>query len=231
MSFMGSTQRMPGVGQEAPAPVELADRWHALARRVRWWVGIVSHLRTVLVVAVVAVAIGRRFGCVGLVVAVVTLCALLANPSGRRLVVHELRRLAGLWWRYRWSSNAARVGLGADGESSTFEAPELRRLRVDPLGRTYRLRVARLKVAEIEASAERLRGKWRAHHVLVSQPKPGFVDLRVIKRDPIGRPIPYRSGRPVATLQDGSPFAWPVGGGHWSTLLRSGSGSVRLRSR
>jgi DNA segregation ATPase FtsK/SpoIIIE, S-DNA-T family len=224
MSFAGSTQRMPGVGQEAPAPVELADRWHSLARRVRWWVGTCSHLRTVIVVALVATVIGRRFGSLGLVVVVVTSCALLANPGGRRIVVHELRRLLGLWWRYRWSSNASRVGLGSDGESSSFEPPELRRLTVDPLGRTYRLRVARLKLAEVEASAERLRGKWRAHHVLVTVPKPGYVDLRVIKRDPIGRPIPYRPGRPVATLQDGSPFDWPVGGGHALIAGSTGSG-------
>ena len=224
MSFAGSTQRMPGVGQEAPAPVELADRWHSFARRVRWWVGTLSHLRTVLVVALVATVIARWFGSVGLVVVVVTLCGLLANPGGRLIVTHELRRLLGLWWRYRWSSNASRVGLGADGESSTFEPPELRRLTVDPLGRTYRVRVARLKLAEVEASAERLRGKWRAVDVLVSVPKPGFVDLRVIKRDPIGRPIPYRPGRSVATLQDGSPFDWPVGGGHALIAGSTGSG-------
>jgi DNA segregation ATPase FtsK/SpoIIIE, S-DNA-T family len=224
MSFAGSTQRMPGVGQEAPAPVELADRWHSFARRVRWWVGTFSHLRTVVVVALVVTVIGRQFGRVGVVIVVVTLCGLLANPGGGRIVVHELRRLLGLWWRYRWSSNASRVGLGSDGESASFEPPELRRLTVDPLGRTYRLRVARLKLAEVEASAERLRGKWKAHHVLVSVPRPGFVDLRVIKHDPLGRPIPYRSGRPVATLQDGSPFDWPVGGGHALIAGSTGSG-------
>jgi DNA segregation ATPase FtsK/SpoIIIE, S-DNA-T family len=224
MSFAGSTQRMPGVGQEVPAPVEMADRAHAFARRWRRRIGIVSHLRTVVVVALVATVIGRRFGSVGLVVALVVTCGLLANPGGRRIVVYELRRLLGLWWRYRWSSNASRVGLGADGESSSFEPPELRRLMVDPLGRTYRLRVARLKLAEVEASAERLRGKWKAHHVLVTVPKPGFVDLRVIKRDPIGHTIPYRPGRPVATLQDGSPFDWPVGGGHALIAGSTGSG-------
>jgi DNA segregation ATPase FtsK/SpoIIIE, S-DNA-T family len=224
MSFAGSTQRMPGVGQEAPAPVELADRWHSFARRVRWWVGTFSHLRTVVVVALVVTVIGRQFGRVGAVVVVVTLCGLLANPGGGRVITRELRRLLGLWWRYRWSSNASRVGLGSDGESSSFEPPELRRLTVDPLGRTYRLRVARLKLAEVEASAERLRGKWRAHHVLVTVPKPGYVDLRVLRRDPIGHTIAYRSGRPVATLQDGSPFDWPVGGGHALIAGSTGSG-------
>lgn len=224
MSGFGSTQRMPGIGQEAPAPVELADRFHSCARRWRWRIGMVSHLRTVLVLVLVGVVLVRSFGRVGLVVALACVCPLLASPLGWRATKHEARRLAGVFWRYRWSTHASRVGLGADGESSSFEAPELRRLTVDPLGRTYRLRVARLKLAEIEAAAERLRGKWKAHHVLVSVPKPGYVDLRVIKRDPIGRPIPYRHGRPVATLQDGSPFGWPVGGGHALIAGSTGSG-------
>jgi FtsK/SpoIIIE family len=201
MSF-NSTQRMPGIGQEAPAPVELADRFHSFARRWRWRIGMVSHLRTVLVLVLVGVAIMRSFGRVGLVVALACVCPFVACPLGWRATKHEARRLAGVFWRYRWSTHAARVGLGADGESSSFEPPELRRLVVDPLGRTYRLRVARLKLAEIDAAAERLCGKWKAHHVLVSVPRPGYVDLRVIKRDPIGRVIPYRHGRPVATLQD-----------------------------
>lgn len=224
MSGFGSTQRMPGIGQEKPAPVELADRLHAIARRVRWSVGIVSHLRTVAPCLFVAVMVGRRFGKLGLVFALIEVVGMvvLIQPA-RRLAVNELRHASGLWWRYRWSSNASRVGLGADGESSAFEAPELRRLRVDPLGRTYRLRVSRLKLTEIEASAERLRGKWKAHHVLVSVPRPGFVDLRVIKRDPLSVVTPYRPGQAVATLQDGRSFSWQVGGG--STLLAGCTGS------
>ena len=46
----------------------------------------------------------------------------------------------------------------------------------------------------------------------------------MLKRDPIARPIPYRPGRPVATLQDGRPFDWPVGGGH--SLIAGTTGSA-----
>ena len=216
---------MPGIGQEKPAPVELADRLHAIARRVRWSVGIVSHLRAVAPCLFAFVLVVRRFGMLGLVFALIEVVGMvvLFQPA-KRLAVNELRHASGLWWRYRWSSNASRVGLGADGESSAFEAPELRRLRVDPLGRTYRLRVSRLKLAEIEASAERLRGKWKAHHVLVTTPRPGFVDLRVLKRDPLSVVTPYRPGRAVATLQDGTPFSWQVGGGHALIAGTTGSG-------
>jgi DNA segregation ATPase FtsK/SpoIIIE, S-DNA-T family len=216
---------MPGIGQEKPAPVEMADRWHSLARRVRWWAGTAGHLRTVVPLVVVAVVIGRRFGKLGLALAVIEIVGLVVLVAPvKRVALNEARHASGLWWRYRWSSNASRVGLGADGESSSFEAPELRRLSVDDLGRTYRLRVSRLKLVEIEASAERLRGKWKAHHVLVSQPKPGFVALRVIKRDPLSVVIPYRPGRPVATLQDGAPFDWVTGGGHTLVAGCTGSG-------
>ena len=164
-----------------------------------------------------------------LAVFVLVALAVITDP-GRRAAIIEGRHLTGLWWRYRWSSNASRVGLGADGESSSFEAPELRRLRVDPLGRTYRLRVSRLKLAEIEASAERLRGKWKAHHVLVTVPRPGFVDLRVIKLDPLAKPTPYRHDRPVATLQDGRPFNWIVGDGHTLVAGATGSGKSGILS-
>jgi DNA segregation ATPase FtsK/SpoIIIE, S-DNA-T family len=231
MSGFGSTQRLPGIGQEKPAPVELADRWHSFARRVRWWAGTASHLRAIIPVVVVAGIVGRTFGKLGLTLTVIEVVGLvvLIKPA-QRVVVNETRHALGLWWRYRWSSNASRVGLGADGESSVFEAPELRQLRIDPLGRTYRLRVSRLKLAEIEASAERLRGKWKAHHVLVTVPRPGFVDLRVLKRDPLAIVTHYQPGRPVATLQDGQRFDWQVGGGHALIAGSTGSGKSGILS-
>jgi DNA segregation ATPase FtsK/SpoIIIE, S-DNA-T family len=221
VSGFGSTQRLPGIGQEEPAPKELADRWHSVARRVRWWYGNVVHLRSVLVTMLFGVVCAR----IVLYVALVIGCgAYVVSPLTRRIVTHEARHLSCLWWRYRWSSNASRVGLGADGESSVFDVPELRSVRVDPLGRTYRLRVSRLKLAEVESSAERLRAKWKAHHVLVTVPRPGFIDLRVLKADPLATIIPYRPGRPVATLQDGQPFQWSVGGGHALIAGTTGSG-------
>jgi DNA segregation ATPase FtsK/SpoIIIE, S-DNA-T family len=221
----GSTQRMPGIGQEKPAAhTELPERWHSVARRVRWWIGIVSHLRTVIVLVVIAVVIGRRFGKLGLVFALVEVVGLivLIQPF-RRVAMNELRHATGVFWRWRWSAHSARVGLAFDGEAASWESPELRWLRVDELGRTYRLRVSRLKIAEVEAASERLRGKWKAFHVLVTVPRPGYVNLRVLKRDPLSVVTPYRPGRAVATLQDGRSFSWQVGGG--STLLAGCTGS------
>ena len=218
MSFQ-SSQRLPGIGQEGPARVELADRWHDFARRVRWVYGIAGHLRVAG-----PLAIGLAWSITSRIVAVCLVLALSITELGRAAIVHEARHFTGLWWRYRWSSNASRTGLGSDGESSVFDVPEPRRVSVDELGRTYRLRVARLKLAEVEGAAERLRAKWKAAHVLVTTPKPGFVDLRVIKRDPLAVVTPYQPGRPVATLQDGTPFGWQVGGGHALIAGATGSG-------
>jgi hypothetical protein len=219
-----SSQRLPGIGQEVPTPVELPDRLHTIARRTRWLVGSLTHLRVIGPLTAVVVWCYWSSSPLTFLVLVALAIAPSFTHVGRRAIAHELRHASGLWWRYRWSSNAARVGLGADGESSTFQAPELRRLRVDELGRTYRLRVSRLKLSEVESSAERLRGKWRAHHVLVTVPRPGYIDLRVLKRDPLAAVIPYRPGRPVATLQDGTLFSWQVGGGHALIAGSTGSG-------
>ena len=175
---MGSTQRMPGIGQETPAPVEMADSWHAFARRCP----LVGRHRLALTHAdrarpgrrghrttVRPLRPGRRPG---------DRVRLAGESWGRRLVVHELRRPGrfvvalplveqrGTCWSWRRWRILHR---------ST--PPELRRVRVDPLGRIYRLSVAGLKLRG-RSIGRRLRGKWKAYHVLVhGTPKPGLRGL------------------------------------------------------
>ena len=128
---------------------------------------------------------------------VVGLVGVIASPV-------ERANIAGLWWRYRASSDFARIGIGADGDSSEFATPELVSVKVTPSGRVYRVRTLRLVPGEVEAAALRLRQRWAVHKVIVTEPGAGWLDITVIRRDPFATPFEHRLNGPTAVCEDGS---------------------------
>lgn len=216
-----SAQRLPGIGSEKPPPVELADRVHAIGRKVRWWILIGAHARSLMLFAVVVLVVLVRFGWLATGIAIGSVVFLLSADHGPG--ASERRRLIALNHLYQWSSDSARVGLGNDGMSAVFQAPEVRKLTLDDYGRTYTLRTARLTLKEIESACERLKGRWRAHNIIVSIPRPGFCQLRVIMLDPLAVTIPYRAGGPVAIADSAQAFSWTLGDG--STIIGGAAGA------
>ncbi|GGN66861.1 conjugal transfer protein TraS [Streptomyces albiflavescens] len=91
--------------------------------------------------------------------------------------------------------------------------PKVRRVRGTSTGLRVTLRLpAGLEPADVVASSERLRHAWGVHSVIVTETKPGFVELRMTGYDVLRRVRMPRKAQPhdmvvpVALREDGTAF-------------------------
>jgi DNA segregation ATPase FtsK/SpoIIIE, S-DNA-T family len=119
---------------------------------------------------------------------------------------------AVLWHRWRWRWLAANLRLSYPDRHRRSLRPRLPfgtsvkvvpdtgglvkhrvpwvRFKADPCGWTVRVRlVPGISRPEVEKNAEHLANSWGCHRVGISQPKPGRLLLRAVRRDPLLVPV------------------------------------------
>src|SRR5258708_10141256 len=125
-----------------------------------------------------------------LAVAVVR-CAMLPRPAHRYY-------LPACWHRFRWHRLARNLGLayqdqhlgGLDSRrGAKVVYPKVRLVR-DPFGWVMRTRlIANVSRPEFEKAAEHLANAWSCHRVGITQPEPGRLLVRAMRRDPLAEPL------------------------------------------
>jgi DNA segregation ATPase FtsK/SpoIIIE, S-DNA-T family len=140
---------------------------------------------TITTVTIVLIALG------GLAVAVARFAVL----------EREAKRywLAARWHRIRWRRLARNLQLARvdkhRGGIDSRRAPAVNcpraRFRPDPFGFVVNLRlIPGVGRAEVEKAADHLANAWGCWRVGVTQPKPGRLLVRAIRRDPLAEPLP-----------------------------------------
>lgn len=132
------------------------------------------------------------------------------------------------WGRFTWTYRDTMEVCGLTVQPSGFRAfvkrnlahsqvrpvaPKVRRVRSTSTGLRVTLRLpAGLEPADIAASSERLRHAWGVRSVIVSETKPGYVELRMTGYDVLARVKMPRKAQPrdlvvpVALREDGTVF-------------------------
>jgi S-DNA-T family DNA segregation ATPase FtsK/SpoIIIE len=103
------------------------------------------------------------------------------------------------WHRFRWHRLARNLGLayvdahlgGLDSRRKQSVVYPKARFRPDAHGWTVRMRlIPGVGRAELEKSAEHLANAWRCHRVGITQPEPGRLLVRAMRRDPLSGSLP-----------------------------------------
>jgi S-DNA-T family DNA segregation ATPase FtsK/SpoIIIE len=106
--------------------------------------------------------------------------------------------LPARWHRFRWHRLARNLGLayvdrhlgGLDSRRPPKVVYPRVRFRPDPFGWVVKTRlVPGVSRPEYEKQAEHLANSWRCHRVGISQPKPGHLLVRAMRRDPLAEPL------------------------------------------
>ena len=142
-------------------------------------------------------------GVVGLVLVVAVVRFLIAP------VAVKANYPAAIWARIRWRSHARNLALARrdihvqdKGKRPTIRPPvQHLRARFKPTTHGLALSVRTIPGtgrAEFEAAADHLANAWRCQRVSISQPRPGRLVLRGLKRDPLADMLPVTAA-PVGT--------------------------------
>lgn len=93
------------------------------------------------------------------------------------------------------------------------------RIKADPYGVLVRCRtLPGIGAAEWEERTQKLADAWRATRVTVSQPQPGRITVRAVRRDPLTEPTTWE---PTGVEPDAEAFkSWDVGRDEWAEPAR-----------
>jgi S-DNA-T family DNA segregation ATPase FtsK/SpoIIIE len=130
--------------------------------------------------AVVAVAV-----VLGLAVVVAIMRFVMLDPAARRYW------LSARWHRLRWRRLSRNLGLArVDKHDSHRVNTPSARFRPHPCGFTVNLKlIPGVDRLAAEKNAEHLANAWRCHRVGVVQSRPGRLQLRAVRRDPLAEPL------------------------------------------
>jgi S-DNA-T family DNA segregation ATPase FtsK/SpoIIIE len=165
-------------------------------------VAVVVVLALAVFAAVRVLAFVRAYAQLATVAAavVVVLAAVVAAVRFVRLPRAARRYwLSARWHRAGWRRLARNLRLaGEDRHRGGIDSRRRRSVnyprahfRPDPYGFRVNLRLIHgVSRAEFEKAADHLANAWRCHRVGITQPRPGRLVVRAIRRDPLAEPLP-----------------------------------------